>query len=271
MAEEAGAFPKDLSVVIVSWNVAPLLRECLAALYGVLDTELAKLRCEVFVVDNASVDGSAEMVAREFPRAQLIANARNYGFARANNQALRRCAGRYLLLLNPDTLVHEGALLAMLRFLVGRNNVGAVGPRMRNADGTTQGSYSNLSLVPSPDLLLAMFLERNLPREWRYRIHPNLNFGKRRRVKALSGACLLLPAAVMAEVGLLDENLFLYGEEFDLCYRLRRAGFDLVYLPDAEITHYGSRSVAKVRWRMLPRMLHSHFYVIRKHIRMRET
>ncbi|NUB46451.1 glycosyltransferase family 2 protein [Fertoebacter nigrum] len=220
----------DLSIVIVSWNTRDLLRDCLTSVFR----GLGPLAAEVWVVDNGSTDGSPAMLAADFPQVRLIANADNRGFAAANNQALSRAAGRYLLLLNTDTLVHGAVLPDAVAWLDAHPGVGVMGPRILNADGTLQGSAS---AFPT----LARLARQTLGLHKREA--PNLGRTGAHEAEVISGCAMVVRAAAMAQVGLLDEAFFFYGEETDWCRRFARAGWGVMFAPVGEITHFGGGSV----------------------------
>ncbi len=232
----------DLSIVIVNWNTRDLLRDCLAS----IDAGLGGLAAEVLVVDNASDDGSADMVRREFPEATVIENARNLGFAAGNNVALRRAAGRYIMLLNTDTLVHGDVLSEVVAWMDARPEVGVLGPRVLNADGTVQASCS---AFPSLRHLAMQTLGlTRIARLDAYRM-TGWDRASERRVEVISGAAMVVRRSAMDEVGLLDEAFFFYGEETDWCHRFAKAGWDLVFAPIPAVTHFGGGAVGKLNHR----------------------
>jgi GT2 family glycosyltransferase len=231
----------DLSVIIVSYNTRALLRDCLASLVE----GCRGCAIETFVVDNASADGSADMVTAEFPAVRLIRNPQNAGFAAANNLALREANARYVVLLNPDTVVHAGALTALVRFMDAHPAAGYCGPRLLNADGSHQVSARRF-----PTLLSTAFtmlgLARRYPRS-RHASDLHAVYGDRQCIPAgwLTGACLVVRAETLRTVGLLDERFFMYFEETDWCRRLATAGWEGWYVPEAEVVHLGGRSVVR--------------------------
>ncbi len=229
----------DLSVIVVSWNTRDLLRACLRS----ADDTVSGLQVEVVVVDNGSIDGSPEMVAREFPQATLIRNEANRGFAAASNQAILESAGRHVLLLNPDTEVRSGALATLVRFLDEHPNAGAAGSALTEPDGTLQ-----LSCSPIPTLSRELWRLLHLDRLWPYASYPMETWSKLipREVDVAQGACLLLRRDVLAQAGYLDEDYFIYTEEVDLCHRVRRRGWKVYWVPTAEVVHYGGRSTRQV-------------------------
>ncbi|NPU86121.1 MAG: glycosyltransferase family 2 protein [Syntrophaceae bacterium] len=207
----------ELSVIIVTYNTLQFLGPCLSS---VLAADPADK--EVFVVDNASRDGSADMVERDFPQVRLIRNAENRGFAAANNQALPLCRGRCLLYLNPDTEVRPGALIAGIAYLDTHPAVGLAGARMINPDGTPQESVS----LRYPGERHTRGELANLPG----------------RIAAVLGAAMFAPADLIRSLGGFDEGFFLYGEDQDLCLRIRRAGREIGFIDDAVIFHAGGGS-----------------------------
>jgi len=224
----------DLTVAIVSYNCRDDLRSCLASLPAGIG---------VSVVDNASSDGSAAMVAAEFPAVSLAANRENRGFAAACNQALRSAGGRYLLLLNPDTKVPPGALEEMVRFLDGHPCAAAAGCRLENPDGSLQPS---VRAFPTRAAVLGTFtvLKRfGLLRSARRRYHQaDFDYSRESRIEQPMGAALFLRREAWERAGGMDEGYFLYLEEVDLCRRLADAGEEIWYNPRCVIVHAGGRS-----------------------------
>ena len=224
----------DLSIVIVSYNTCSLLVDCLGSLQG------TNVTTQVIVVDNASRDNSAETVREQFPQVLLLQNARNMGYASANNRGIRAATGRYLLLLNPDTRVQEGALDLMVSFMDSHDKVGAVGLRLLNADGSLQPSGKSF-----PTLASALGELLPIPIAWREQLRgPAIrrDYGKICEVDEVSGAALGLRQSALDQVGLLDEDFFFLGEDIDLCWRLKKAGWQVSYLPTSSVIHYGGRS-----------------------------
>ena len=246
-----------LSIIIVNWNTEELLAGCLRSVYEtVYDSRL-----EVFVVDNASTDGSTEMVREQFPQVLLVENSENVGFARANNQAIRRCRGCFVLLLNSDTEVYPGALEAMLRFMEEHPQSGGCGPRLLNPDGSLQASCHPM-LTTTREFWRLMFLDRFWPRATYAQERWSLD--RARPVEVLKGACFLLRRAALDQVGLLDEQYFMYTEEMDLCYRLLQAGWQLWWVPQATVKHYGEASSTQVAESMYVQLYRSKVQFHRK-------
>jgi GT2 family glycosyltransferase len=232
----------DLSIVIVNWNTQGLLRDCLTSVFR----GLGPLKAEVIVVDNASEDGSARMVRREFPEVRLIENARNLGFAAGNNTGLRQATGRHVMLLNTDTLVHGDVLPQAVAWLDAHPSVGVLGPRVLNADGSVQPSCSAF-----PSLAFLAMQTLGLTRIAALDAYRMTGWDRmsERQVDVISGAAMFVRRAAMEAVGLLDEAFFFYGEETDWCHRFKRAGWDLVFAPIPEITHFGGGTVRKLNHR----------------------
>lgn len=226
----------DLSIVIVNWNTSAMLRDCLQTVYA----GLGSLQAEVFVVDNASADDSLAMLAREFPQVIAIANSRNLGFAAANNVALARARGRQILLLNTDTLVHGSVLAESVAWLDAHPKVGVMGPRILNRDGTMQVSSTRFPSMRN--LALQTF---GLTRLAAFDVYRMEGWDRRdtREVEVISGCAMFVRAEAMAQVGLLDDAFFFYGEETDWCRRFHDAGWQIVFAPVGEITHFGGGTV----------------------------
>lgn len=232
----------DLSIVIVNWNTREMLRDCLQSVFD----GLGGLEVEVFVVDNASEDGSQEMVRTCFPDVSLICNTENRGFAAANNQALLFANGRHVLLLNSDTLVHGDVLAASCGYLDQRPEVGVMGCRVLNTDGSLQITGSGFpSLFNLFLMTTGLWKLKSVPLFDRYQM---LSWDRRseREVAVVSGCYMMVRGSAMEEVGLLDEDFFFYGEETDWCRRFANAGWKLVLAPVGEITHFGGGSVKKL-------------------------
>jgi N-acetylglucosaminyl-diphospho-decaprenol L-rhamnosyltransferase len=227
----------DLSIIIVSWNVHTLLQNCLRSVVA-----QQELKLQIIVVDSASNDGSPEMVAEQFPQVELIACSENVGFPRGNNLGLAQANGRFILLLNPDTVVHEGAFAKMVHYLQQNEQVGVLGPQLLNEDGTVQSSRRRF-----PTLKTAFFestwLEPYAPRAvLDYYYARDVADGETAVVDWLMGACLMMRQEVVAQVGGLDEAYFMYSEELDYCRRIKQAGWRVVYYPPAKVTHLLGKS-----------------------------
>ena len=231
----------DLSIVVLSWNVRDMLAECLRSLPGAAGAWWT--RAEVLVVDNASIDGSAEMVREEFPGVGVLALRENRGFSAGNNAGIRTSQGPFVLLLNPDTVARPGSIEALCEYMEGQPDVGVVGPRLRNADGSLQPSRRRFptlmtALVESTPLQ-QLFPNAGVLRRFYMGDRPD---GETQDVDWLSGAALLCRRETLEQVGLFDPGYFMFSEEMDLCRRVRDAGWRVVYLPEAEVIHFGGGS-----------------------------
>ena len=244
-----------LSIVIVNWNTEALLRQCLASIVA----HPPDGPYEVVVVDNASTDGSVEMVRDEFPAVVLLANEQNAGFAAGNNLAIEASTADMILLLNSDTVVRPGALEALLQFMESHSGAGAAGARLLNPDGTLQPSCFPLPTLLSEGLHLFHldYRQRRAMQTW--------DVSQPRAVDVLLGACMLLRRAAVQQVGLLDEGYFMYSEEVDYCRRLQEAGWTLHWVPEAEVVHYGGQSTRQVATEMFLRLYAGKLRYFRKH------
>lgn len=253
-----------LSVIIVSWNTRELLRACLQK----LQPEVQNIDSEVFLIDNASADGSADMVQNEFPWVHLIRNNDNAGFAKANNQALKQAQGEYVLLLNPDTEVYAGAIETLMQFLDRHPRAGIVAPQLLNSDGSIQRSCRQFPTFWGMSYELAG-LSRLFPKVQKFREYKMLDFDHtiEREVDQPEGACLLLRRQVIQEVGVLDEGFFMLFEEVDWCYRIKQAGWQIWFTPSARVLHHYGQSIKQVKARMILSSHRGMYRYWRKHHR----
>lgn len=252
----------DISVCIVNWRTREALRRCLNSLAA----HRGGLRLQVIVVDNASGDGSAEMVASEYPQAELVANDENIGYAAANNQALGASRAPCKLLLNPDIVVKPGALAALLDFIRQHPQAAAVAPRLVYPDGRLQ--YTCRSF-PTPDVVFweALGLSRLAPRSrifGKYRM-TWWDYDQARPVEQPMASALLLRGEALDEVGLLDESFNIFFNDVDLCYRLKRAGWEIWFTPAAEMIHEHGAATSQVKRQMIIESHRSFLRFYRKH------
>ena len=234
----------DVSIVVVSYNGRTVLARCLEAIRAAS----AGLVSETIVVDNASRDGSAELVAARFPEMRSIANRDNVGFGRANNQAFVVARGRYLLLLNPDTEAEPDAIRALVRFAHANPRAGVVGGRLAYPDGRHQHSAFRF---PDWQQALLGFFDNVVPLDSR----PNGRYAPARYERPfvaehLLGACLLIRREALDQVGAFDPRYFMYFEETDLCARMRKAGWLNLYTPDARVRHISAGTTTAVKEQM---------------------
>ena len=237
----------DVSIVIVSFNTRELTHRCLKS----VEKHATGIRHEVFVVDNASSDASADMVAVEFPWVHLIRLNKNRGFAGGNNPAMKKASGRYILLLNSDAFLAEGVLYKTLQHMDNHPKIGILGCKLTNPDGTLQPSAR---MLPSPlnKILHITGLAARFPKS---KFFGRVDFtwwdhSKPREVGWVVGAYFLIRRETMADIGVLDERYFLYFEEIDYCLSAHRAGWDVIFYPYAGIIHLGGQSSAKTGERM---------------------
>jgi len=232
----------DLSIIIVSWNVKEYLEKCLESIFE----NPPQFDFEIIVVDNASTDKSSQMVKKKFPQVKLIENKENLGFAKANNQGIRESPGKYILLLNPDTVVLPGAIDKLIKFMEEHKETGVVAPKILNPDKTLQPSclaFPTLSAM----FVRAIFIEGLWPNNpiTRYYLMKDFDFQSEAEVDQPMGAALMIRRAVLDQVGLFDEESFMFFDEVDLCFRIKKAGWKIYFTPRAEITHYMARSIKK--------------------------
>jgi GT2 family glycosyltransferase len=254
--------PAVLSVIVVSFNSSSFLPDCLSSVFA----QESSFPVEVIAVDNASTDNSPEIIDRRFPRARVIRNETNRGFAAANNQGIVVAAGKYLLLLNPDTVLHADCLEHLVQFMDEHPEAGAAGPKIFNPDGSLQRTG-----VAFPSLWNVFvelpFLDALFP--------SSTIFGRQRRlyespdvvhdVDCLQGSCLIIRREALEQVGLLDEEYFIYFEETDLCYRLRQREWRVLYDPSASIVHAGGSGSRFYGKRQLVNFHRSYLTFLRKH------
>lgn len=233
----------NISVIVVSYNTADLLGACLESVFA-----SRQVNCEVFVVDNASHDESTGVVQERFPSVRLIANEDNRGFGAANNQALRECTGHYIIFLNPDTTVEPDSFYKMVLFMNANPQVGLAGPMVLNPDGTRQGSVS----FRYPGHRYGAADLGDLPGD----------------IACVLGACQIASTDLLQELGGFDEGFFLYGEDQDLCLRVRKRGFEIGFVTDAVIMHHGGQSErAALPAEVVRKKIRAELLFYRKHYR----
>jgi GT2 family glycosyltransferase len=272
----------DVSVVIVTYNVREFLEQALRS----VERASAGLEVETWVVDNDSADGSVEMVRERFPDVRLIANEENVGFATANNQAIREAAGRYVLVLNPDTILQEDTLRRLVAFMDAHPDAGAAGCRILNPDGTFAPESRRAFPTPAVAFYRISGLSKLFPQSptfGRYNL-TYLPVDEVCEVDALSGSCMMvrkdavLPAPEAdgpatprhGAAGLFDEDFFMYGEDLDWCYRIQQAGWRIYYTPDTQIVHYKGESTKKGDLRYVLLFYGAMLRFVEKHVTHRE-
>lgn len=243
-----------LSIIIVNWNSQAFIRECLQSLF----THCRTVDYEVIVVDSGSFDGCDEMLGREFPTVKYVQSPENVGFARANNLGARQATGDNLLFLNPDTLLIEDSVGLMLAQLRSLPQAGALGCRLLNADRSLQTSCVQAFPTVWNQMLDSEFLRLRYP-HWRLwgitalYAQPQIST----EVEVVSGACLLCTRESFERVSGFSENYFMYGEDLDLCFKLRRTGFKVYYVPATELVHLGGGSSRQAASNFSTVMMHA--------------
>lgn len=251
----------DVSFIVVSYNTRELTRGCLRS----IEEQSVGFRYEIIVVDNASSDGSAEMVAGDFPGVQLVANEQNLGFARANNQAFELAAGRYVLLLNPDTEILDNAVRDCLEFAERQPDAGVIGCRVRLPNGEQQSTV--FRYLRPWYLLINLFVPNRLIRRSRLlgRIrYVGIDLDRVQEVEVIAGCFMLVRREVLEQVGGMDGDFFMYGEEAEWCFRIRRAGWRNLYLPGPTILHHGAQSAKQSTEKMTVAMCRGQLLFIQK-------
>lgn len=234
----------ELSIIIVSWNTRQLLDNCLGSIYR----ETQKINFEIFVVDNASSDGSAEMVKEKYPQTRLIENKKNAGFGAANNQALKYASGRYILFLNPDTIILNNALDRSVEIMDKRQEISILGAKTFNTDMTRQKT-----VAPHPHLLAQIFLLLKLrhffPKAKFIKKYQRLDFDYSKEAFInghTQGSFIFIRKDTLDKIGSFDEKFFIWFEEVDLCFRTIKAGYKILYSPEIKIIHHGGESFKQV-------------------------
>lgn len=232
-----------LSIIIVNYNVKHFLEQCLYSVFSAT----AGIDSEVFVVDNNSVDGSCAMVREKFKDAKLIANTQNYGFSYANNQAIVKASGEYILLLNPDTVVQENTFQKVVAFMDAHRDAGGLGVKMIDGKGRFLPESKRGLPTPAVAFYKVFGISRLFPKSKLFgRYHLSyLDKDKTHEVDVLSGAFMLLRKSLIDQIGSLDEDYFMYGEDIDLSYRITKAGYKNYYYPETTIIHYKGESTKK--------------------------
>ena len=269
-SERQGSYtvvPMDISICILTRNQPELLPRCVASC--IAEVQRAGVKAEVIVVDNASADGNPQKVALLSPLVRVVRNEEDLGFAAGNNKAIRMSQGRYVLILNDDAWLEEGSLRLLLQELDSNPRAGAVGPRLLNPDGSLPKNFTNRRLprvraVACEFLGLEAVMERSA--FTRDLFTHNRGADVSGEAEHIAGACLLARREALEGIGLFDEGFRYWFEDCDLCYRLRKAGWDLIYLREAQVVHYSSASLGKLtRLERDTMCFTSMMYYFRKH------
>ncbi len=228
----------DISFIIVNWNTADLLFNCIKS---IKDT-ISGYEYEIILVDNGSIDNSISLIKTKFPQTIIIPNTKNQGFSRAVNQGIKISNGDFVCLLNTDAVLMPGAVATLIGYLKENKKAGVCGGQLIFEDGRKQNSfdnYPNLFTELTNKSLLRILMPQRFPSKIKeYNLPIN--------VESIIGACMMIKRECINKVGLLDENYFFFLEETDWCYRINRAGYDIVFVPSAKIVHLQGKSAKKV-------------------------
>lgn len=224
-----------LSIVIISFNTKRIILDCLKSIYATA----ADLNPEVIVIDNASTDGSPQAIKQQFPQVKLIQNKTNLGFTKANNQGIRASRGEYIMLLNSDTLVKPRAIQKLIKFMDNHSQVGIAAPQLLNPDGSIQ---PNGGYLPRLSNIIAWMLFIDdlpiiKPWFWSYQLRYLPAFLHNRQLGWVQGAAMILRRSMLDQIDLLDEQIFMYAEDVELCYRARKSSWQVMLLPQAQVIH----------------------------------
>jgi len=254
----------ELSIIIVNWNTKQLLLDCLASLYKYMPD----IGVEIFVVDNASTDDSVDAVSRSFPDAQVIVNAGNWGFARANNVAIKRMRGKYAVLLNSDTLLKESTLQGLHAFMEKHPVAGMCGPQLLNADGSKQKSTGEFPKLFEEFVSKSIIRFVSLKKKTSTAEQKKNGCAGPRPVDFILGACMMVRKAAIDAVGMLDEDYFFLYEEIDWCYRMHRSGWRVYHLPEVSLYHLGGQSMREINLQARVESWRSRYLFFRKSLNL---
>ena len=252
----------DLSVVIVNWNTKKLTTDCLSSIFKFTKD----VTFEVIVIDNGSNDSSQKLIKARFPQVKLIQNKDNLGFTKANNQGIRISQGKYIMLLNSDAYLIENSFKKLVDFADKIKDLGALGPKLLNIDKTIQQS---VGFVPNlPQVFYWMSFLDDLPFGYilkPFHIDHDSFYQKEHEVDWVTGAAILIPKNIIKKTGMLDENIFMYGEEVEWCYRIKKEGYKVVFTPESQIIHIGRGSSGKISSRAFIGEFKGLIYFYKKH------
>ena len=254
----------DVSICIVTYRARDFLRDSLRSIYGTVNT----LSFEIIVVDNHSEDGTVEMLGQEFPNVHLLVNDHNTGYTYPNNQAIRESSGRYIMLINPDTLVKPNAISELVKFLDEHPEAGIVSPKVLNRDGTLQKQCRRSEARPWDTFCYFSGLSKIFPNDKRFAgyLMTYLSEDIVHEAEAVSGSCMLIRRTVIEQIGGLDENFFAYQEDTDFCRRTRMADWKIFFNPSAQIVHFAGEGGSGVQpFRSIVEWHRSYYLYYRKH------
>ena len=235
---------KDISIVIVNYNVRDLVDNCVASVYKANNNTYS---IEIFFVDNNSIDGSADLIRSKYPEVIIISNDNNIGFSKANNLALRRAVGKYILILNPDTVLEEGTFEKLISFCEKDKSIGGVTSKLILANGKLDSACRRSFPTPAVAIPRMLGLSKIFPKSKLFGKY-NLTYldeNKTYEVDAICGAFMFIPKSVLDKAGLFDEDYFMYGEDLDLCFRIKKSGYKIFYYPEITTIHFKGESTKK--------------------------
>ncbi len=246
----------DLSIIIVNWNTKEFLLPCVKSVLEIGQG----ISSELIIVDNGSWDGSGDEVKKTFPFIHLVENEKNLGFAKAVDQGLQKASGKYVLLLNPDTRVKHGAIVRLLSFMDSHLETGVAGAQLLNSDGTKQNSIANFPSLATELLnkrVLRWLFPKRFPGKENYYSEPI-------EVDSVIGACMMVRREALDQVGFLDEDYFLFLEETDWCYRMKKAEWKIYHIPQVEVYHFQGKSAEAERKRAKVEYYRSRYHFFKK-------
>lgn len=255
----------DLSIIIVSYNTKDLLRNTIKS---VIDT-VERISYEIIVVDNNSQDGSISMVKEEFPQVILIESGENLGFPKGNNLGIKRAKGRYILLLNSDTVVLHNTLDSCVEYMESNNHIGALGCKILLSSGKLDHACKRGFPTPEASFYYLLKLDKLFPKVKKFGEYRLSCIGEddESEVDSLTGAFMMVSRKAIEKAGLLDESFFMYGEDLDWCYRIKEKGYKVFYYPKVSIIHYKGASSRKKRWKTLYEFHRAMIIFYNKHYR----
>lgn len=255
----------DLSIIIVNYNTRQLTLDCLQSVYA----SNTDYMYETIVVDNDSKDDSVACLQQQYPSIPLIVNQENVGFSRANNQGIRIAQGRYILLLNSDTIVEKNTLDIMIRFMDQHTEIGASGCKVVLPDGSLDKACRRGFPTPSASFYYAFGFSKLFPKVPKFNQYQlgYLNADQSYPIDCLVGAFMLIRREAMDQVGMLDEEFFMYGEDVDWCYRIKSAGWEIYYNAETKITHYKGASSRRKPYKIIYEFHRAMYLFHRKHYR----
>lgn len=257
----------DLSIIIVSYNTKDLLRNTIKSVINTVE----RISYEIILVDNNSKDGSVSMVKEEFPQVVLIENGENLGFPKGNNLGIKKAKGKYVLLLNSDTVVLYNTLDSCVEYMESNNNIGTLGCKVLLSSGELDHACKRGFPTPEASLYYLLKLDKLFPKVKKFGEYRLSYIGEdeESEIDSLTGAFMMVRREAIEKVGLLDESFFMYGEDLDWCYRIKEDGYKVLYYPKVSIIHYKGASSRKKRWKTLYEFHRAMIIFYNKHYRVK--